>query len=92
MGWKLPDSKRSFSRNDVSVEAWSFESVYVNLSSFQSSRCLPANVTLFQMLQEQLGKVSAALEEENSFHTLLSIPRTIPLTMGTTFDMLQQGR
>ena len=31
------------------VKAWSFDSVYVNLSSFQSSWCLPANVTLSKM-------------------------------------------
>ena len=43
-GWKLRDSKWGSSWNVRALEAWSFESVYVNLSSFQSSGCVLANV------------------------------------------------
>ena len=37
-GWKLRDSRfANVSRNARAVEVWSLESVYVNLSAFQSS-------------------------------------------------------
>ena len=47
-GWKLRDSRfANVSRNARAVEAWLLESVYVNLSTLQSSGCLLANVNLF---------------------------------------------
>ena len=45
-GLKLRGPNLGDSRNARAVEAWSFESVYVNSSSFQSSGCLLANVNL----------------------------------------------